>query len=93
MIKTELNGTSMKVSIFDAIDRETENELEILVTWKLEGVTDLRFDLSGAEYITPTIVRIILYANKQMKNKGNITIINANEKIAKLCAAHDLYCS
>ena len=92
MIKAEISGTAMKVSIFDVIDRETENELERLVTWELEGVSELCFDMSGADYITPTIVRIMRYANKQMNN-GKITIINANEKIAKLCAAHDLYCS
>ena len=91
MIKTDLIGTVMKVSIFDAIDRKTEDDLERLVTWELEGISELCFDMSGAEYITPTIVRIILYAKKQMNN-GNITIINANEKIAKLCAAHDIFC-
>ena len=92
MIKTDLNGTVMKISIFGEIDRETEDDLERLVTWELEGVNELCFDMIGAEYITPTIVRIMHYAKKQMNN-GNFAIINANEKIAKLCNAHDMFCS
>ena len=47
----------------------------------------IKTDLNG------TVMKVsILYANTQMNN-GKIIIINANEKIAKLCAAHDIYCS
>lgn len=54
------------------LDTITAPELDSIIKSQLTGVTDLKFDLSGLEYISSSGLRVLLSAQKIMNNQGSM---------------------
>ena len=78
---TETRG-KMTVALGGRLDTNTAPELEEKLG--LEGVTDLRFDLSSLEYISSAGLRVLLSAQKTMNNQGRMTITGCSEDILEI---------
>ena len=76
-IRTEKNGTTLTVAPEGRLDTLTAPTLDAFLADHLEGVTALRFDLAGLEYISSAGLRSLLSAHKRMR--GAMTVINVNE--------------
>ena len=90
MIRTDRKGAELTVQICDVVDWQTEDELERIVAWELDDVETLYFDMSGVEDISSLMLRVVLYARKQMSGKGKLILCNGNEKIVNICETHDI---
>lgn len=92
MLHTKKDNKTLKISLYGFTDKETEYELEKLVTKNLEGIENLCFDMAELEDISPATVRILNYARMEMKEHGSMIVCNANERVAGLCKLHGIDC-
>ena len=90
MIRTDRKGTKLTIQISSIVDWQTEDELERIVSWELDDVETLCFDMSGVEDISSVMLRVILYAEKQMRGKGKLILCNGNAKIVSICEAQGI---
>ena len=75
---------ALLISLEGRLDTLTAPELEGMLKTSLDGVTVLKFDFSKLEYISSAGLRVLLSAQKIMKNKGKMTISNVNETIMEI---------
>jgi len=66
------------------LDTTTAPELERALKESLPGVSELTLDLKGLEYISSAGLRVLLAAQKAMKNQGKMKIKNVNETIMEI---------
>lgn len=82
-IKKELNGTTLKVSLFGELDaiaaRELNNELA-----DIDGVKELIFDLAGLEYVASTGLRSLFVLQKKMNKQGSMKLINVRNEVKEV---------
>ena len=76
-IQSELNGTTLTVAPQGRLDTVTAPGLDDFLSAHLDGITALRFDLTGLEYISSAGLRSLLSAHKKMR--GARTVCNVNE--------------
>ncbi|MBQ6119044.1 MAG: STAS domain-containing protein [Clostridia bacterium] len=76
-IQSELNGTTLTVAPQGRLDTVTAPGLDDFLSAHLDGITALRFDLTGLEYISSAGLRSLLSAHKKMR--GAMTVCNVNE--------------
>ena len=72
--KENKNGV-LTVTITGHLDTNTAPGLEAEVTSALEGVTELRFDLTGLIYISSAGLRVLLTLHKTMAKAGGTFLI------------------
>ena len=75
-ITTNLDGGKLTVTAEGKIGTTSAPELDKAVTEKIDGVTELVFDLEKVEYMASAGLRVLLSAAKTMKNQGKMKIIN-----------------
>jgi anti-sigma B factor antagonist len=81
-INKQLNGTELTVSLAGRIDTVTSPRLEEELRSASQGVTKLRVDFKGIEYISSAGLRVLLAAQKLMDTQGGtMTIENVNDEI------------
>ena len=91
MIKqTDQRGKTIHVCLEGRFDRETEDELERLVAWGLDGVDKLCIDMKGVKDISSIGLRILSYAQKIMNEQGAMYIENAEYWVEYQCREHDI---
>lgn len=71
-IKKDKNGSSLKITLKGRLDTLTSPQLESEL--KLEGVTELVFDLMELEYISSAGLRVMLSAQKTMMMQGEMVL-------------------
>lgn len=76
-IQSERNGTTLTVVPQGRLDTVTAPGLDDFLSAHLDGITALRFDLTGLEYISSAGLRSLLSAHKKMR--GAMTVCNVNE--------------
>lgn len=76
-IQSERNGTTLTVAPQGRLDTVTAPGLDDFLSAHLDGITALRFDLTGLEYISSAGLRSLLSAHKKMR--GAMTVCNVNE--------------
>ena len=81
--KTIENGKAV-FALVGRLDTTTAPELEKELKESLPGVSELTLDLKGLEYISSAGLRVLLAAQKAMKNQGRMTIKNINETIMEI---------
>lgn len=81
-IKKEKNGSSLKISLKGRLDTITSPQLEQEL--KLEGVTNLVFDLKDLEYISSAGLRVMLSAQKTMMMQGEMALENVAEVVKEV---------
>ena len=79
-IRKEQNGGALDIAPEGRLDTTTAPELEAELK-NLEGVTELKFDLAGLEYISSAGLRVLLSAQKIMNKQGSMTILNTRPEI------------
>ena len=79
-IRKEQNGGILDIAPEGRLDTTTAPELEAELK-NLEGVTELKFDLAGLEYISSAGLRVLLSAQKIMNKQGSMTILNTRPEI------------
>lgn len=81
-IKKEKNGSSLKIALKGRLDTITSPQLEQEL--KLEGVTNLVFDLKDLEYISSAGLRVMLSAQKTMMMQGEMALENVAEVVKEV---------
>jgi len=79
-IRKEQNGGALDIAPEGRLDTTTAPELEAELK-NLEGVTELKFDLAGLEYISSAGLRVLLSAQKIMNKQGSMIILNTRPEI------------
>ncbi len=81
--KTIENNTTV-ISLEGRLDTITSPEL----SWELDSLLDetkkLIFDLSKLDYISSSGLRVLLSAQKAMKDKGTMIVKNASETVMEI---------
>lgn len=81
-IKKEKNGSSLIIALKGRLDTLTSPQLEEEL--KLEGVTNLVFDLKDLEYISSAGLRVMLSAQKTMMLQGEMALENVAEVVKEV---------
>lgn len=74
-------GSKLTIALEGRLDTSTAPELEIQINSSLDDISELVFNFEKLEYISSAGLRVLLLAQKNMKNKGNMVIRNVNESI------------
>ena len=75
------SGNALNIAIEGRIDTTTAPQLEAELQGSLDGVTELKMDLSNLEYISSSGLRLLLSAQKTMDGKGTMTVLNPGEMV------------
>ena len=77
-------GTALVLSLAGRLDTTTAPMLESALKESLEGITDLRLDFAGLEYVSSAGLRVLLAAQKTMNAQGAMVIENVCEDIREV---------
>lgn len=71
------------IALTGRLDTSTAPSLEAELE-SLEAANELVFDFKGLEYISSAGLRVLLSAQKRMKDKGGMSITNVNDTIMEV---------
>lgn len=83
-INSNKNGSQLVITPEGRLDTTTAPELESYIKSQITGVTDLKFDFSGLEYISSAGLRVLLSAQKTMNKQGSMVVTGSNEDILEI---------
>ena len=83
-IKKTKNDTTLTLAIQGRIDTTTAPQLETELKADLDGVTELRLDFTGVEYISSAGLRVLLSAQKLMSRQGKMVLSHVNESVMEV---------
>ena len=83
-ISKNKNGSELIIALEGRLDTTTSPELEAQLKDALDGVTALTFHFEKLEYISSAGLRVLLAAQKLMKNQGSMKIVHANDIILEI---------
>ena len=83
-ITKTLEGSALTIALDGRLDTQTSPELEKVLESSLSSVESLKFDFTGLEYISSAGLRVLLSAQKQMMNQGQMQICGANETVMEI---------
>ena len=83
-IEKKTEGTELELAVGGRLDTTTAPQLEAELKRSIDGVTALRFDFSGLEYLSSAGLRVLLAAQKVMNRQGTMSIRNVNETIMEV---------
>ncbi|MBR1758088.1 MAG: STAS domain-containing protein [Lachnospiraceae bacterium] len=78
------NDNALLVSLGGRLDTTTAPDLEKRLSTDLEGVTSLTFDLENLDYISSAGLRVLLSAQKQMNQQGEMKVLHVGETIMEI---------
>ena len=78
------DNDKLEIIIEGSLDTITAPEAEEQVKSSLDGVKELIFDFVKLDYISSSGLRVLLLAQKIMKNQGSMIIKNANEMVMEV---------
>jgi anti-sigma B factor antagonist len=78
--KTQDGGT-LVVALEGRLDTTTAPELEADLKASIDSVTDLVIDMEKLDYISSAGLRVLLWANKTMNQKGTMVVKNVSEVV------------
>lgn len=81
-ITKKVNGETMTVSIKGRLDTSTAPEFETFMNENLTEVGGLILDCEGLEYISSAGLRVLLFAQKKMKD--SLKLVNVGELIMEV---------
>lgn len=81
--KTQSGGlTTLKIE--GRLDTSTAPELETIIVNDLAGTKELVLDFAALDYISSAGLRVILKAQKTMKNQGTMKILHVNDAVMEV---------
>lgn len=81
--KTE-DGSTLVLALEGRLDTTTAPELEAVLKESLNGVGALVLDMEGLVYLSSAGLRVILGAQKQMNQQGNMVVRYVNDTIMEV---------
>ena len=78
------NGSELTLAVEGRLETTTAPELEAVVKSELGGITNLTFDITKLDYISSAGLRVLLSAQKIMKNQGAMTVKGANDIVMEI---------
>lgn len=84
MIEIKKNAEDTTIEIVGRLDTTTAPSLEKTINEDIEGVKNLILDLKGLEYISSAGLRVVLGAQKKMKQVGSMKVINVCENVMEV---------
>ena len=78
------DGGSLTLAPEGRLDTATSPELEIELTKNLSAAEKLIFDFEKLEYLTSAGLRVLLFAQRAMKDKGEILIRRPNRLVMEV---------
>ena len=78
------NNETLTLALEGRLETTTAPALEAVVKTELEGVKTLVFDFTKLEYISSAGLRVLLAAQKTMKNQGIMKVTGVNEIVAEI---------
>ena len=73
-IKTVQNGGEVTLVLAGRIDGTTASSLEVAAQHVPSGISVLRFDLTGVDYLSSAGLRVILAAKKRLGQEGTFLL-------------------
>lgn len=92
-MKVDRSERTMRVDFEGKFDKETEEELEHLISYGLSGIEKICFDMDKVEDISSVGLRILSFVQAIMNEWGMMYVEHAGERAAMLCKRHDILCS
>lgn len=83
-ITKKLNGDQLEIVLEGRLDTMTAPDLEQVIRESLDNVKNLTVDMKNLEYVSSAGLRTLLIAKKQLHNKGNVKIVNANDIVKEV---------
>ena len=83
-INKERNESTLTLALAGRLDTVTAPELEAALKDSLEGVSALVLDLKDLEYVSSAGLRVLLAAQKMMREQGNMKLTNVNETVMEV---------
>ena len=83
-IQKTRNNDTLILALEGRLETTTAPALEAVVKTELEGVKTLVFDFTKLEYISSAGLRVLLAAQKTMKNQGTMKVTGVNEIVAEI---------
>ena len=83
-IEQTRNGNALTIAPEGYLDTTTAPELRAVLESALEGVKELTFDFEKLEYISSSGLRLLLFAQKAMNDRGTMKVIHANKIILEI---------
>jgi anti-sigma B factor antagonist len=74
----------LEVVLEGRLDTTTAPSLEAELKGALDGVKDLKFDLTKLEYISSAGLRVLLSSQKVMNKQGNMVVANVSEELKEI---------
>lgn len=78
------SGNTCTLAIEGKIDTLTAPELEKEVKAKLPGCEKMIFDFSSVEYISSAGLRVLVFTQQELANKGEVVLKGLNADVAKI---------
>ena len=85
-LQIDKKQNASEVTIFAAgrLDTSTAPELDKVVEESIQSAQELVMDLKDLEYISSAGLRVLLKAQKVMRDKGGMKVIHANEIVMEV---------
>lgn len=83
-IKKTLDGKNLTLAVSGRLDTTTAPELEEAIKESIEGVENLRIDLTDLEYISSAGLRVLLAAQKIMSKQGSMVVCGVNDVVMEI---------
>ena len=83
-IEIKKNDKEMIIEVVGRLDTITAPVLEKTVNENIESIESLILDLKGLEYISSAGLRVLLSAQKKMKNKGTMKLVSVCEEVMEV---------
>ena len=77
------NGNKLTIALEGRLDTTTAPELEKELVG-LDNVTELIMDMEKLDYISSAGLRVLLWAHKTMRDKGQMKVTHVNEIVAEV---------
>ena len=83
-IEKTMTGAVAVLKMIGRLDTTTAPELEATIDGCTAGIRELVLDCSGLEYVSSAGLRVILKAQKLMKEQGSMKLTHVNETIMEV---------
>lgn len=83
-IEKKTNGSTLTLSLSGRLDTTTSPQLEAELGEGLLGIEHLVLDFAALDYLSSAGLRVLLVAQKQMNQQGDMVVRSVNETIAEI---------
>ena len=83
-IEIKRNAEEIVLEIVGRLDTTTAPALDKTIGENISGVKNLVLDFKGLEYISSAGLRVLLSAQKKMKQIGSMKVINVCEEVMEV---------